>query len=321
MGIGLRTKEILFREKHKIEKELLATQRHPIPMTPDMAQEHHKRLTPFLDSLKQHAPEIDTKQWEFLQHPLIPLAEFEKYMWSEGEIFRATIKIANIGPADAKATVFISFNGGGYFDDQMEKDVLLPSGKIIELQPFVSPADDGVLSALENKPSQRRFAIRLYDEKNREITRNEWPIWIYPNHTDDELATALQGIHITSKIDATANAALDAGQSVLCLSHRITSKRRFELPDHPLFQEFPTDDLALWGKQLFKTPNTRVPPMSETRKGKDNRGKLFVCQMDEPTLRTRPEGRHFLVTLARYMKSPAFLPATPPPENATKAQK
>lgn len=313
----------LFREKYAIEKKLLAQRDLPLP-PPTKAQKRHERLIPYLDKFKKNNPDADTRQWEFLRHSLVPLSTFEKNVWREGEIFHATIKIANLGPNDAKATVFVSFNGGGYFDDRMEKNVLLPGGKIIELPDFVFPADDGVLSALDNKPSQRTFSIRLYDEKNREITRNAWPIWVFPNHTDEELAAALKGIHVSNQIDNTAVAALNAGKSVLCLSS-INPKKTDEPfpppPGHPIFEVLPADDPTLWPKQLLANPTPHTPLMFETRSGKNNRGKLFICHSDETTLRARPEGRHFLVNIAQYMKSPSFLPATPPEANATKTEK
>ncbi|MDR0535275.1 MAG: hypothetical protein LBG65_02820 [Puniceicoccales bacterium] len=103
---------------------------------------------------------------------------------------------------------------------------------------------------------------------------------------------------------------------------------------HPIFSNFPTEshgDWQWWGLiqasrphvldphvpaacfpivQSIDSPlkNRKLGLVYEGRGGTSASGKILVCAIDEVTLRTTPEGRHFLMCAAAYMHSPAFNP-------------
>ena len=110
-------------------------------------------------------------------------------------------------------------------------------------------------------------------------------------------------------------------------------------PKHPLFAEFPTEFHTNWqwwnlikGSDSFTldgTPadfrpivqvidnfarNHKIGLIFEGCAGKDGQGQLLVCCIDEGVLREHPEGRQLLMSMAKYMKSPAFAPKHTLPE-------
>ncbi|MDR2862957.1 MAG: hypothetical protein LBV54_03660 [Puniceicoccales bacterium] len=106
-------------------------------------------------------------------------------------------------------------------------------------------------------------------------------------------------------------------------------------PAHPLFAQFPTESHTNWNWwHLIKAGdsvvldaaptdfspivqvidnfarNHKIGFIFECKTGQSQKGRLLVCCVDVQTLHTRPEGRQLLISMAGYMKSEKFDPAS-----------
>ena len=278
-----------------------------------------------LDAFMDAKDTLVERNWKRFCSDLVPLAEFDKYCWSEDEVFHAHVKVANYTGEDLK---------------EGEQDIDMPVSDL--LKDLKAPA-----------------RIDLVAEAATDSHRgsNSWPIWIYPaNNKPDKT-----GIVITRRLDRAAQLALAAGKKVLLMPKDATNTvgglfqtdywnyRMFKDicesvgkpvspgtlgiltdPSHPLFREFPTEEHTNW--QWFPVLKTSKPMILDALQGYkpivqviDNvernhrlglvfefavgKGKLLVCCSDLESTLDYPEGRQFYKALLDYMRSDDFQPS------------
>lgn len=206
------------------------------------------------------------------------------------------------------------------------------------------------------KPSNLKLSLSVegYDTPNR------YNIWVYPDN--ENLAELRKGILIANSLTDEVTEALKAGGKVMLTlpasgntvgplfqtdywnyrmfktisenNHKEVSPGTLGIltdPEHPLFNEFPTDMHTNW--QWFPILKNSHPLVLDNA-GKDYRplvqvidniernhklglvfeyavdgGKMLVVMANLDKAAQTPEGRQFQASLLKYMKSPGFNPA------------
>ena len=280
-----------------------------------------------LDAFMDDKGFIDRNEWLGFCSDLVPLAEFEKYCWSEDEPFHAHVKVAN-------------FTGEYLQEGQTEYDIDMPMAEL--LKDLKAPA---------------RVDLQLTARTDHHDGHNSWPIWVYPaNNWPDK-----SGVTITRKLDRATLQALNAGKKVLLMPMDTTNTvgglfqtdywnyrmfRDISLsngkpvspgtlgiltdPSHPVFREFPTEEHTNW--QWFPVLKASRPMILDALAGYrpivqviDNvernhrlgllfefavgKGKLLVCCADLESVLEHPEGRQFYKAVLDYMRSDDFRPS------------
>lgn len=166
--------------------------------------------------MEPKSPDVK-KYWTQFCAPTVPLALFEQYVWTEGDVLTADIKIAHHGARDFTGVVGVMLRGKG-FHASREETVEIKRGGLTQAFTFFGPDGDGCLVTDENEPEQMRLVVTVHDETGLEkLAENSWDIWVYPNHLDSELAKEFEGVRVTHDARA-AQKALDAGGRVLLLN-------------------------------------------------------------------------------------------------------
>ena len=264
-------------------------------------------------------------EWKNFCSDLVPLAEFDKYCWSEDELFHANVKVANYTGEDLK---------------EGERNIDIP-----------------VSDLLKDAKAPARIDLVLDADTEHYHGTNSWPIWVYPaNNKPDK-----SGITVVRRLDRTAQQALAAGKKVLLMPKDTAGTvgglfqtdywnyRMFKDicesvgkpvspgtlgiltdPAHPLFREFPTEEHTNW--QWFPVLKASRPMILDALKGYkpivqviDNvernhrlglvfefavgKGKLLVCCSDLESTLEYPEGRQFYKAVLDYMRSDDFQPS------------
>lgn len=280
-----------------------------------------------LDAFMADKGFIDRNEWLGFCSDLVPLAEFEKYCWTEDEPFHAHVKVAN-------------FTGEYLQEGQTEYDIDMPMAEL--LKDLKAPA---------------RVDLQLTARTDHYQGHNSWPIWVYPaNNRPDK-----NGVTIARKLDRATLQALNAGKKVLLMPSDTTNTvgglfqtdywnyRMFRDismsngkpvspgtlgiltdPSHPVFREFPTEEHTDW--QWFPVLKASRPMILDALAGYrpivqviDNvernhrlgllfefavgKGKLLVCCADLESVQEHPEGRQFYKAVLDYMRSDDFRPS------------
>ena len=280
-----------------------------------------------LDAFMEDKEGMEPVVWRQFCSDLVPLAEFDKYCWSEDEQFHAHVKVANYTGVDMREG-----------EDDYEMDM---------------PVSD----LLKGVKAPARVDLRLSAQAGRVTGTNSWPIWIYPARNYPEK----HGIMVTRRLDQATLGALASGKKVLLMPSDTTNTvgglfqtdywnyRMFQQicesngkpvspgtlgiltdPAHPLFREFPTEDHTDW--QWFPILKASRPMILDALRGYrpivqviDNvewnhrlglvfefavgKGKLLVCCSDLESIQNYPEGRQFYKAVLDYMRSEDFQPA------------
>ena len=280
-----------------------------------------------LDAFMDDKGFIDRNEWLGFCSDLVPLAEFEKYCWSEDETFHAHVKVAN-------------FTGEYLQEGQGEYDLDMPMSEL-----------------LQERQAPARIDLQLTARTDHYQGHNSWPVWVYPadNWPDKN------GVTITRKLDRATLQALNAGKKVLLMPSDTTNTvgglfqtdywnyRMFRDicesngkpvspgtlgiltdPSHPVFREFPTEEHTDW--QWFPVLKASRPMILDALAGYrpivqviDNvernhrlgllfefavgKGKLLVCCADLESVLEHPEGRQFYKAVLDYMRSDDFRPS------------
>ena len=279
-----------------------------------------------LDSFMDAKGDIDPAEWRQFCSELVPLAEFDKYCWSEDEVFQAHVKVAN-------------FTGEDLLEGESEYEIIRPVAELL----------DGVKA-----PARIDLPLAVRTAGYEGV--NSWPIWVYPADNKPNK----RGITIVRNLDKAALAALEAGKKVLLMPSDTTNTvgglfqtdywnyRMFKGicesngkpvspgtlgiltdPSHPVFREFPTEEHTDW--QWFPVLKASRPMILDALKGYkpivqviDNvernhrlgllfefavgNGSLLVCCSDLESTLDRPEGRQFYKAVLDYMRSDEFHP-------------
>ena len=279
-----------------------------------------------LDAFMDAKGGIDPAEWRQFCSELVPLAEFDKYCWSEDEVFQAHVKVANYTGEDL-------IEGAGDY----------------ELSRPVAELLDGVKA-----PARIDFPLTVRTTGHEGV--NSWPIWVYPADNKPDK----RGITIARNLDKAALAALEAGKKVLLMPSDTTNTvgglfqtdywnyRMFKGicesngkpvspgtlgiltdPSHPVFREFPTEEHTDW--QWFPVLKASRPMILDALRGfkpivqvidnveRNHRlgllfefavgnGSLLVCCSDLESTLEYPEGRQFYKAVLDYMRSDEFHP-------------
>ena len=280
-----------------------------------------------LDAFMDAKGDIDPAEWRQFCSELVPLAEFDKYCWTEDEVFHAHVKVAN-------------YTGEDLVDGEGEYDI-----------------DKPVSELLDTLKAPARIDLRLTARTAGHEGVNTWPLWVYPADNKPDRS----GITIVRKLDNAALKALEAGKKVLLMPSDTTGTvgglfqtdywnyRMFKQicesngkpvspgtlgiltdPAHPLFREFPTEEHTDW--QWFPVLKASRPMILDALRGYkpivqviDNvernhrlglvfefaagKGKLLVCCADLESVQDYPEGRQFYKAVLDYMRSDDFQPS------------
>ena len=280
-----------------------------------------------LDAFMDPKGDINPTEWRQFCSELVPLAEFEKYCWTENEVFHAHVKVAN-------------FTGEELIEGESDYEI-----------------DRPVTELLDSVKAPARITLQLTARTAGYEGVNTWPIWVYPADNMPDRS----GIVIVRKLDKGALKALDAGQKVLLMPSDTTGTvgglfqtdywnyRMFKGicesngkpvspgtlgiltdPAHPLFREFPTEEHTDW--QWFPVLKASRPMILDALRGYkpivqviDNvernhrlglvfefaagKGKLLVCCSDLESTLDYPEGRQFYKAILDYMRSDDFQPS------------
>ena len=279
-----------------------------------------------LDAFMDDKGFIDRNEWLGFCSDLVPLAEFEKYCWSEDEPFHAHVTVAN-------------FTGECLSEGSKEYDIDMPMADL-----------------LKDRKAPARVDLQLTARTDRHQGHNSWPVWVYPaNNWPDR-----SGVVIARNLDRATLQALSAGKKVLLMPSDTTytvgglfqtdywNYRMFRDislsngkpvspgtlgiltdPSHPVFREFPTEEHTDW--QWFPVLKASRPMILDALAGFrpivqviDNvernhrlgllfefavgKGKLLVCCADLESVLEHPEGRQFYKAVLDYMRSDDFRP-------------
>ena len=279
-----------------------------------------------MDAFMDDKGAIDPAQWRAFCSDLVPLAEFDKFCWSEDEVFHAHVKVSNFTGEDLKGDA--------------EYDI-----------------DQPVSELLKGAQAPARIDLDLTAATANHQGSNSWPIWVYPaNNKPDKT-----GIVVTRQLDRAAQQALAAGKKVLLMPKDAKNTvgglfqtdywnyRMFKDicesngkpvspgtlgiltdPSHPIFREFPTEEHTNW--QWFPVLKASQPMILDALQGYkpivqviDNvernhrlglvfefavgKGKLLVCCSDLESTLEYPEGRQFYKAVLDYMRSEDFKPS------------
>ena len=277
------------------------------------------------DAFMDPKDSLVTADWKQFCSDLVPLAEFDKYCWSEEELFHAHVEVANFTGEDLR---------------EGERDIDIPVSEL-----------------LKDAKAPVRVDLVLNAATEHHQGTNSWPIWIYPADNKPDKT----GITVVRRLDRAAQNALAAGKKVLLMPKDTTGTvgglfqtdywnyRMFKDicesagkpvspgtlgiltdPSHPLFREFPTEEYTNW--QWFPVLKASRPMILDALRGYkpivqviDNvernhrlglvfefqvgKGKLLVCCSDLESTLEYPEGRQFYKAVLDYMRSDDFKPS------------
>ena len=299
-------------------------------------------LDAFMDSKGLVTPE----EWSRFCSPVVPLARFDRYTWTTGRTYTATLELAHYGLGDMPGATT-------HWALTQADGAVVGQG---ELAP-VDVAQGGLrpLGRLEMPLAKVRAPARIdlsvtVTASGRHYS-NSWPLWVYPEKIDISLPT---GVWVVRRYDAEAKQLLAEGRRVVlvpvdsnwadtvggayatdywCWPMFNGTPGTMGLlcdPRHPALGGFPTafHSERQWSAIahastpviLTDTP-ARFRPIVQVIDNlerneklglvfemKSGPGSLLVCACDLYALGDRPEARQFLRSLLDYAGSEAFVP-------------
>lgn len=296
-------------------------------------------LDPFFES-KGVISDEQVRKWN---GPVVLLARFDKYVWSNNEVFSVKVGVSNYGSKDLNDSrvkwslktddgIEVGSGASGPYD--------LPSGKLSEAGEIKVS-----LGSVKNAS-----AMLLSVSVNG--IQNDWKIWVYPSQiTDPET----EGVLIASEFGDDVQKALNDGKRVLFLAHSLKNEYtkqtkflpvywsagwwggRFSMlsitctPEHKMLAEFPNDGYSDW--QWYELlEKCRTFDLTDIAKGLDpiiqgvtdfhhnrllgqvfevkvGKGKLVVCGYDISNKPDQsPNVKQFRKSLLNYISSADFAP-------------
>ena len=293
-----------------------------------------------LDAFMDSKGTVDREDWLGWCDEIVPLAEFDKYCWTSDETFSARIKIADFSPKAIRVVDWKIMDGN---EVRAQGTLECPSGDgLLDLGDIESGLD-GVTA-----PLNARLSVRVVTDKKEYV--NSWPLWIYPADIQPDKT----GVLVTRSLDKAALKVLKEGGKVLLMPSDTAGTvgglfqtdywnyRMFKRicenngkpvspgtlgilanPNHPLFNEFPTEEHTNW--QWFPILKESRPVILDDLEGCkpivqviDNiernhklglvyekdvaNGRLLVCASDLEKTLDYPEGRQFYKVLLDYLR-------------------
>lgn len=286
---------------------------------------------------------ITPKEYRQFCSPVVPLAQFSKYVWTSGETFIALMQVSNFSadPINKSITWKLESKDGKTLK-QGVFEYALPQGAVTDL---------GKISVKLNTNTPLACTLELAIEGTS--YKNTWPIWVYPAAQKIDESRVV----VSDSFDDKLIESLHAGETVVlmaanCTGAKSTHRNMFwpvywstrwfpgqgrtlgllSNPDHPLFNLFPSDGYCNW--QWFEIINSStamifdgapadyrpiVQPVDDFHIGrklgtifetKVGKGKLLVCVYP---LRKRLDNvscRQLYAALLDYAASSDFQPKT-----------
>lgn len=304
-------------------------------------------LVGILDAFMDSKGLITADAWRDFCSPIVPLARFDRYVWTADETYSADIEVAHYGAADLR-------------DAPVEWSIETPESEILAKGEFKSgTVAQGGLRAIGHletslktakTPARYNLHIVVIDGDHR--YHNQWPLWVYPKKSDNTAAP--EGVSIV-RTYAAAKPLLAQGRAVLlipegtsagytmhgayatdfwCWPMFNSSPGTMGLlcdPHHPGLAAFPTafhserqwSAIALASRPVILTemPSDLRPIVQVVDNLARNekiglvfegqvgeRGKLLVCAADLYSLGNDAAARQFLTSLIQYAQSRNFDP-------------
>ena len=147
-------------------------------------------------------------EWREFCSPIVPLACFPKFVYTNAETLRVPLQIYHAGnmPLD---DVTCNYTLSGVGDEHTGQLSLkrLPIGKNIEADTVVYS-----LSAISSATKGTLSVVITDNVTGNIVGRNHWEFWVYPSHVD---APSEEGIYIADKLTDEAMEVLKQGGKVL----------------------------------------------------------------------------------------------------------
>jgi len=176
------------------------------------AEAHVGILDPFWQPKGIVQPE-DVRQWN---SSTVPLARFNRYLWTAQETFAAQLEVAHYGSRDLSNVTShwsLSVPDGRFQTAGHLKTATIPTGTVTTLGTIKLPLAD------VPTPCALTLEIQLAS------ARNTWTVWVYPPDDQTAPSTTEQNSKplVTKAFDSTTLAALAQGERVLLLAHGLNT--------------------------------------------------------------------------------------------------
>ena len=303
-------------------------------------------LVGILDAFMESKGLIEPDDWRNFCNDVVPLVKMEKYVWTDAEIFKAELKLANYSNHEFLGTAM---------EWQLvdENKNLIQTGESYPKNGEIgNPVDYGTVRIDLGKiigPQKLTFSLFLKGTSYQ----NSYPLWVYPGEIDTR---APAGIIIAEELNTEVINKLNKGAKVLLLpgnsSVAMSVPGAFQSdfwcypmfkkynppgtlgilcdPKHPALQYFPTEFHSNWqwwallkngcAMILDDTPKEFRPIVQVIDNFDRNHklgvifecrvgaGKLIVCSCNLMEQQNYPEARQLLYSLLQYMDSGNFNP-------------
>ncbi len=220
-------------------------------------------LVGILDAFMDSKNVITAEEWRQFCNDVVPLLVFDKYCWTNREIFSAKIQVANYGPSAIKNN--LSWNvvmNGRVVESGASGNKVIPQGELFSM--------GKIEVSLARVTTPQKLTISLTIENTQ--YKNSYSVWVYPEIKE---ARPDPEISISSAVDQKTINLLKQGKKVLLFPDAASVKKNslaglfppdfwnygmfkgisewvkkpvspgtlgiLTNPEHPLFSSFPTD--------------------------------------------------------------------------------
>jgi len=310
-------------------------------------------LVGILDAFMDSKNVISQEEWTQFCNDVVPLLLIDKFCWTSNEDFHAIIQVANY--SDKNITQDVNWEIRNSKGDVI-KNAIFPAAEIplgglryigqitIPLHSFEAPEKLKIILSIDNTSYKNEYPVWVYPEQNGEIKTDEITV---ATSLNDKLLTNLNNgekVLFFPEENSVKNNSVGGlfisdfwnfsmFKNLSKRFNRTVSPGTLGIltdPDHPVFNEFPTDFYTNWQWWnivknshpliLNKTPknyrpivqvidnierNNKMGLIFEFKVGK---GKLLICMTDLNKLKDHPEVSQLYKSIINYMKSEEFNP-------------
>lgn len=226
-------------------------------------------LVGILDAFMDSKNVISREEWTQFCNDVVPLLLFDKFCWTNSEIFHATIKVANYSNRNIKQNLNweIKDSMGNVVEKGTELNAEIPMGGLRNIGQIEIPLN------LIKAPDKLTVSLSI----DNTAYKNSYPIWVYPVQED---LVKSGDILIATSLDQRFTSNLNSGAKVLYFPNANSVEKNsvgglfisdfwnygmfkklslqfnrpvspgtlgiLTNPNHPLFQKFPTDFHTNW---------------------------------------------------------------------------
>ena len=303
-------------------------------------------LVGMLDAFMDSKGLITPERWREFCSPIVPLARFDRYTWTNADIYTADLQVAHYGAADlvdAVTTWQVADQAGGVLAHGELAAGTITQGALRNLGRVEVP--------LENAAAPARYNLTVTVTSAGHRYSNRWPLWVYPRQPDAKVAS---NVTVVRGYDERVRSLLADGKRVVLIpdeNHRGSTVRGAYATDfwcwpmfssspgtmgllcnvgHPALAEFPTAShserqwsaiahasapIILADAPASFRPIVQVIDNLERNdliglifEARVGPGSLLVVASDLYALKQAPEARQLLASLLAYAASPEFAP-------------